>query len=173
LQQGRVRRRGTQATSRAPRQAKDHKYYKRSNFESKPMEDYEVRDAMRRSIDYGRKYGTAWDLNMEVKRLISVAGERERLDSSHYMLRTRLAISVSNALRSAGSAMILLEKPIRDGIATLINVIDAYNSVIETVDPGQGEMARMNDHLKRSLLELQVLGRHISAALSAVLDKEP
>ena len=32
------------ATSRAPHQAYDKRYYKRSNFESTPMEDYEVRD---------------------------------------------------------------------------------------------------------------------------------
>jgi hypothetical protein len=33
----------------APHMAKDHKYYKRFNFESVPMEDYEVRDVGRRS----------------------------------------------------------------------------------------------------------------------------
>ena len=48
-----------QATSRAPHQAIDHKYYKRFNFESRPMEDYEVRDLMRRSIEHGRKYSSA------------------------------------------------------------------------------------------------------------------
>jgi predicted HTH transcriptional regulator len=58
-----------QATSRAPHQAKDYRYYKRFNFESTPMEDYEVRDLMRRSIEYGKKYGAAWDLNVEIQRL--------------------------------------------------------------------------------------------------------
>lgn len=38
-----------QATSRAPHQARDKRYYRRYNFESVPMEDYEVRDALRRS----------------------------------------------------------------------------------------------------------------------------
>jgi hypothetical protein len=38
-----------QATSRAPHQAPDKKYYKRQNFQSAPMEDYEIRDALRRS----------------------------------------------------------------------------------------------------------------------------
>ncbi len=33
-----------QALSRAPHQASDKKYYKRYNFESTPMEDYEIRD---------------------------------------------------------------------------------------------------------------------------------
>lgn len=31
-----------------PHQAKDHRYYKRFNFQSVPMEDYEIRDVMRR-----------------------------------------------------------------------------------------------------------------------------
>jgi predicted HTH transcriptional regulator len=37
------------ATSRAPHQAKDKRYYKRYNFESVPMEDYEIRDLYRRA----------------------------------------------------------------------------------------------------------------------------
>jgi hypothetical protein len=39
-----------QATSRAPHQAPDKKYYKRQNFKSSPMEDYEIRDTLRRAI---------------------------------------------------------------------------------------------------------------------------
>jgi Putative DNA-binding domain len=38
-----------QATSRAPHQAPDKKYYKRQNFQSIPMEDYEIRDTLRRA----------------------------------------------------------------------------------------------------------------------------
>jgi hypothetical protein len=38
-----------QATSRAPHQAPDKKYYKRQNFQSAPMEDYEIRDTLRRA----------------------------------------------------------------------------------------------------------------------------
>jgi hypothetical protein len=38
-----------QASSRAPHQAPDKKYYKRQNFQSVPMEDYEIRDALRRA----------------------------------------------------------------------------------------------------------------------------
>ena len=37
------------AVSRAPHQAPDKKYYKRYNFQAVPMEDYEIRDAMRRA----------------------------------------------------------------------------------------------------------------------------
>ena len=39
----------SQATGRAPHQAPDHKYYKRQNFQSVPMEDYEVKDVMHRT----------------------------------------------------------------------------------------------------------------------------
>jgi Putative DNA-binding domain len=39
-----------QASGRAPHQAPDKKYYKRQNFQSVPMEDYEIRDALRRAI---------------------------------------------------------------------------------------------------------------------------
>jgi len=37
------------ASGRAPHQAPDKKYYKRRNFQSVPMEDYEIRDALRRA----------------------------------------------------------------------------------------------------------------------------
>lgn len=39
-----------QSTSRAPHQASDHRYYKRQNFQSVPMEDYEIRDVLRRAV---------------------------------------------------------------------------------------------------------------------------
>jgi hypothetical protein len=38
-----------QSKSRAPHQSRDHKYYKRYNFQSVPMADYEIRDIMRRA----------------------------------------------------------------------------------------------------------------------------
>jgi hypothetical protein len=38
-----------QATTFAPHQADNHRYYRRFNFHSVPMEDYEIKDAMRRS----------------------------------------------------------------------------------------------------------------------------
>jgi hypothetical protein len=38
-----------QATTRAPHQANDKRYYKRYNFQSVAMEDYEVKDIMKRS----------------------------------------------------------------------------------------------------------------------------
>lgn len=39
------------ANARAPHMASDHRFYKRFNFESVPMEEYEVRDVSRRLVD--------------------------------------------------------------------------------------------------------------------------
>jgi len=39
-----------QAATSAPHQAPDKKYYKRQNFQSVPMEDYEIRDTLRRAV---------------------------------------------------------------------------------------------------------------------------
>jgi Putative DNA-binding domain len=38
-----------QAVGRAPHQASDHRYYKRANFQNQMMEDYEIRDSLRRA----------------------------------------------------------------------------------------------------------------------------
>ncbi|HUD88950.1 MAG TPA: ATP-binding protein [Xanthobacteraceae bacterium] len=162
-----------QATSRAPHQAFDHRYYKCFNFESTPMEDYEVRDLMRRSIEYGKKYSAAWDLNVEVQRLISAMHERGQIDSGSYLPRNRLIIAISNAIRSAGSAIVLLEKPMRDKVAELINRIDDFNSQIEIVDPGRGEEARLNQYLRSQLTTAHNVGVEVSHALRKILEREP
>jgi hypothetical protein len=39
-----------QATYSAPHQASDYRYYKRFNFQSVPMEDYEIQDVRRRAV---------------------------------------------------------------------------------------------------------------------------
>jgi hypothetical protein len=160
-----------QATSRAPHQAFDHRYYKRFNFESTPMEDYEVRDLMRRSIEHGKKYSAAWDLNVEVHRLVSAIEERAKI--SNFLPRDRLIIRVSDALRSAGSAIILLRKPLRNKVADLINRIDEFNHKIETADPGQREEARLNQPLKEDLATASRMGVEVSDALREILEKEP
>jgi predicted HTH transcriptional regulator len=162
-----------QATSRAPHQANDYRYHKRFNFESTPMEDYEVRDLMRRSIEYGRKYGAAWDLNVEINRLVAAINERGQIPNSDYLPRDRLIIKVSQGLRNAGHAMVLLAKPIRNDVAELLKEVDEFNSVIETTDPGQREDARLNDNRKRDLVRMSGIGLRISSALEKILRAEP
>ncbi len=139
------------ATRNAPHQTPDHRYHRRHERTRLMMSDSEVRDAMKRAIDYGRQYGAAWDLGVEVARLASAIRERKAHDSS-FVPRDRLVISVSNGLRSAGNAMVLLPKGIRQEAALLIAEIDAYNAVIETVwmavrirakmvqSPGRGDL---------------------------------
>jgi predicted HTH transcriptional regulator len=162
-----------QAASRAPYQANDYRYYKRFNFESTPMEDYEVRDLMRRSIEYGKKYGAAWDFNVEIQRMLAAINERGQMNNSDYMPRDRLIIRVSNALRSAGNVIVLLEKPVREMVATLVIKVDEFNSEIELTDPGRREEARLNERMKGELAEMFTLGGKISGALREILKREP
>jgi hypothetical protein len=47
------------ASARAPHMASDHRFYKRFNFESVPMEEYEVRDVSRRLVAPDVRFGAA------------------------------------------------------------------------------------------------------------------
>jgi len=161
------------ATSLAPHQATDYRYYKRLNFESKPMEDYEVRDLMRRGIEYGKKYGAAWNLHVEVNRLVAAILVRDAISGNIYFERDRLIIRVSNEIRFAGDAIILLQKPLRQEVVNLIEKIDSYNSAVEVDDPGQYSRARLTDERKKELKDALLSSRQIAAGLKEILDKEP
>ncbi|XSC44474.1 hypothetical protein ACF1BQ_044340 [Bradyrhizobium sp. RDT10] len=137
------------------------------------MNDSEVRDAMKRAIDYGRQYGAAWDLGVEVARLTSAIKERKAHDGGYHIPRVRLVISVSNGLRSAGNAMILLPKSIRRDAALLVAAVDAYNAIIETVDPGQQEKARVSDALKVRLSDMLKQAEELAVVVTEILDREP
>jgi hypothetical protein len=95
------------------------------------------------------------------------------MDTGDYMARDRLIIRVSNALRSAGNVIVLLEKPVREKVATLVNKVDEFNSVIELTDPGQREQARINNRLKEELADMLTLGGDISTGLREILTREP
>jgi hypothetical protein len=69
--------------------------------------------------------------------------------------------------------MILLPKSLRRDAAALVAAIDAYNAVIETVDPGQREDARISDGLRKRLLDMLRQTEDIATAVHEVLDKEP
>ncbi len=161
-----------QATSRAPHQAFDHKYYKRHNFESTPMEDYEVRDLMRRSIEYGKVYGVAWDLYVELKRIVSAAEERSKIDTSH-VRRSMLYVTVSPSLRTSGVAILALPKALRQKAAGLVNELDRYNSIIEAADPGQRDEARLTEELRQLLRNVMGNGADICNGLVEILRNEP
>jgi hypothetical protein len=161
------------AARNAPHQTPDHRYHKRNERTRHAMSDAGIRDAMKRSIDHGRQFGAAWNLSVEVSRLGSAIKEREAHDRGHSAPRSRLTISVSDALRSAGNAMILLPKDIRCQAASLVAAIDAYNSIIETVDPGQQEKARISEPLRSRLSDMMKLSRQIANAVGEIIDKEP
>jgi hypothetical protein len=162
-----------QATARAPHQANDYRYYKRFNFESTPMEDYEVRDLMRRSIEYGKKYGTAWNLFVELRRIDSAMRERVQLDGGAYLPRERLVLSVSNDLRASGEAIMSLDKDMRKQVAILVNEVDRFNSIIETTDLGQRDVARLTESLKLQLLGMIKIAQEAHRSLSAFLELAP
>jgi predicted HTH transcriptional regulator len=160
-----------QATAMAPHQnEKDNKYYRRHNFKSEPMRDHEVRDAMRRSIAFGRKFGLAWNILVEVRRLRAAAAERRAMPGNDHVPRTTLIIGVSNDLRASGEAVIFLEKKDRKTLSVLVTEVDAYNSIIETVDQGQRENARLTEPLKRKLYEIELKAGEIASKLEAIID---
>jgi hypothetical protein len=100
------------------------------------MDDYEVRDIMRRGLEYAAALGFAWEALFEARRLGAASKERlEILNSVQRMPRTQLLISVSSQLRASGKALTLLSKPMRLAILELVTSVDAYNSVVETRSP--------------------------------------
>lgn len=161
------------ATRNAPHQTPDYRYYRRYERTRQMMNDGEVRDAMKRAIDYGRQYGAAWDLDVEVARLTSAIKERKAHDGGHYIPRARLVISVSSGLRSAGNAMILLPKSIRRDAALLVAAINSYNAAVETVDPGQQDRARLSDTLKVRLSDMLKKAEELAVVVAEILEREP
>jgi hypothetical protein len=125
-----------------------------------------------RSLEFGRKFGIAWDLYVEVKRIHAAANSRK--DIGHdYVNRSMLYISVSNSLRTSGVAIMELPKHLRQQAATLVNDLDQYNSIIEAADPGQREEARLTDKLRGLLARIIENSGSINAGLTEILKDEP
>jgi hypothetical protein len=161
-----------QATKRAPHQARDFRYYKRNNFESTPMEDYEVRDLMRRGLEYAAAVGFAWETLIEARRIGSVARERQKvlISLQNAPPGSDLTISVSPQMRVSGRTLILLSKPDRLKIAELVVSVDGFNSLIENTRGGRMEItAPMKDRLKAVV----DLSDQVSAACSTLIQNEP
>jgi hypothetical protein len=77
-----------QASGRAPHQAPDKKYYKRQNFQSVPMEDYEIRDALRRA--------TTPELYVELSFATGQTAPVEFVDQSELSKPITLSVIVRN-----------------------------------------------------------------------------
>lgn len=163
----------SKATTNGPHQSDDKIYWKRHDATKLPMDDHEIRDMVGRSLVFGRKFGIAWDLLVEIRRIIAAAKARAATPPSHHLKRERLAIAVSNNLRSSGVAIMALPKETRSLAVKLINAIDEYNSVVETIDPGQGDQARLNEPLLKLLTDIQGFGDTICGGLLTVLEDEP
>jgi hypothetical protein len=161
------------ATRNAPHQTPDNRYHRRHVRTKLAMGDSEVRDAMKRSIEYGRQFGAAWDLQVESARLISAIQTRLNHDPDYWAPRDRLIIRVFEGIRAGGGAMILLPKTIRDDAAKLVTQIDSYNSIIETIDPGQKDLARISEARKTELSEMLIIANKLSASVKTVLNQEP
>lgn len=161
------------ASTKAPHQSDDKLYYKRHDATKLAMDDNEIRDMVRRSIEYGKKFGIAWELLIEIRRLIASASERSKISHGHYMPRSSLQIGVSNGLRTAGVAIMSLTRGLRQSAARLVNAMDEYNSIIEVIDPGRGNEARLNEPMRALLAEIMTLGDGICGGLLQVLKDEP
>jgi hypothetical protein len=161
------------ATKNAPHQSDNKIYYKRHDATKLPMDDNEIRDMISRSLEFGKKFGIAWDLLVEVRRIIAAAKQRSNIPAVEYVPRTTLLIDVFNTLRSSGVAIMSLPRPLRSKAARLINATDEYNSIVETVDQGQREQARLNDLLRALLREIIENGDQICGGLLEVLKDEP
>jgi hypothetical protein len=161
-----------QATSRAPHQGPEHKYYRRYNFKAEPMQDDEVRDQMRRGIDYGRKFGAAFDLYIEISRLSTAALERANISESAFPTLEQARIGVSQDLRSIGHVLVLMSKHIRNGVGEMILRVDQYNARAETRNPGVDKVA-LNREMKDGLRSLNELGLEICKSLNEIMDREP
>jgi hypothetical protein len=137
------------------------------------MDDNEIRDMMGRSLEFGRKFGIAWDLLVEINRIVAAATARNQIGKGEHVPRSALAIAVSPSLRSSGVAIMSLPRPLRTKAAELISIVDEYNSKIETVDPGHREEARLTDQLREMLGKMIKDGGQICEGLNDVLKEQP
>ena len=157
----------------APHQSDDKVYYRRHDATKLKMDDNAIRDAIGRSLEFGRKFGIAWDLLVEIRRIVADAEGRTRISQNNYFPRQQLVIPLSASLRSSGVAIMSLPRSLREEAANLIGNIDIYNSEIETVDPGQREKARLTDALVNLLRNIIDGGNRIYGGLTDVLQDQP
>jgi len=106
-----------QATQRAPHQAADYKYYKRYNFQCVPMEDYEVKDVLRR--------GNSPDLYLNFRFLRGNTTPIIFLPDQDYSQDIELFISIEN--KSEEAALYAIIKVFLD---TSIKIIDTAKMVL-------------------------------------------
>jgi hypothetical protein len=72
----------SKAQNNAPHQSDDKLYHKRHDSTKFAMEDNEIRDMVSRSLEFGRKFGIAWDMLVEMRRIVVSATERSQTRSA-------------------------------------------------------------------------------------------
>lgn len=94
-----------QAIALAPHQAFDNKYYRRANFLSVPMEDYEVKDALRRSSTGEPIIYFRWERDTKAQRLQATASLKAYIGnrSAEPVLYASVNIMVDNRLLPIGA----------------------------------------------------------------------
>jgi hypothetical protein len=158
------------ARSRGPHQAPDYRYYKRYNFKSEPMRDNDVRDLMRRGIDYGRKFGAAFDLFIEISRVGSISLSRLQMGPNAFVDLDKALIEVSPDLRSAGSVLLLMNRHVRNSVGELILSIDHFNAELQS--RGSAKVS-IESSVQPILRQLQQLSDEVCKSLRVILDQEP
>ena len=125
---------------------------------------------MRRGIEYGRKYGAAFDLYVEIARLCTASGTKAIAGGLASYDINKAIIGVSPDLRSAGSVLVLMSKYLRNSVAEIIMRVDAYNSKIEARG---GDRVNLDSSAREELLTIKKLGDEICTHLQVILDQEP
>jgi Putative DNA-binding domain len=160
------------ATVNGPHQGPDNKYYRRYNFSAVPMDDSDVRALMRRSLEYGRRFGAAFDLFVEISRLCNAATARKNIGSLVTPTIDQTRLTVSPDLRSAGYALVLLPREVRNSVREMILTVDAYNASIETKNPGSDRLV-LDEAMRQELASIVSTGSALCALLRTVIDSEP
>jgi Putative DNA-binding domain len=160
------------AHKNAPHQSDDKLYYKRHDATKLVMDDNEIRDMIGRSLEFGRKFGIAWDLLIEIRRIVAAARERQHGQAiSGGVPGEVLVIGVSSSLRSSGVAVMSLPQPIRMKASEFIAAVDEYNAFVQVAD---GQRLLSGSSALRSLLQkLTKNGEEISTGLEEILRDQP
>jgi hypothetical protein len=161
------------AQKNAPHQADDKLYYRRHDTTTLTMGDNEIRDVIGRSLEFGRKFGIAWDMLVEVRRIVEAVRARLGIAEGIQTARRTLVVGVSPSLRSSGVAVMALPRVLRSKAAALVGDLDQYNSLIETSDPGQRDNTRLNRPMRELLGMVEKNGMEITDGLREVLKDQP
>ncbi|MCA1409921.1 hypothetical protein I6F30_01915 [Bradyrhizobium sp. NBAIM20] len=129
-----------------------------------------MRDLMRRGIEYGRKFGAAFNLFIEISRVDAVALSRLQMGPNAFVDLDRALIDISPDLRSAGGVLVLMNRHVRNSIGELLLRIDGFNATLQA--RGLPKVS-IDSSVHPELRQLRQLCDEVSKALKEILDREP